>query len=231
MAHRPDHAEFSHDRLGPGFEDLLNEYDTQRRLEVLIEEFLTRKDLDHMLALDAGCGSGRGSVGLRQTGARVVACDLGYGLARYTHQRSLTATLTGSILELPFRDGTFNIVLSSEAIEHTPDPIAAVKELYRVVAPAGHLVLSTPNRLWQLPVRAASALELRPYAALENFLWPTELRRALLKLGAKVVEHRGIHLLPFQLRTIHRFLRWADRYGQTLLPLMINQCIHCVKPL
>jgi len=135
-----------------------------------------------------------------------------------------------SLTALGFQSAVFDAVLSSEVIEHTPDPAASVRELYRLVKPGGSLVLSTPNRLWLPPVWTASALGLRPYDGYENFLWPAALRRTLESAGGRIVEHRGIHLWPFQIKALHRASRWVDRFGETLLPLMINQCIHCVKP-
>ncbi len=43
------------------------------------------------------------------------------------------------------RGRQFDIVLSSEVIEHVPDPIAFVQELQRYLAPGGTMVLTTPN--------------------------------------------------------------------------------------
>jgi hypothetical protein len=71
---------------------------------------------------------------------------------------------------------------------------------------------------------------LRPYDGLENFVRPADLSGTFKSLRAEIVEHRGIHLLPFQIAALHPLLRLLDRYGQTLLPLMINQCIHVIKP-
>lgn len=221
--------ELAYDRMADCFDSVMNEYDIQRRLEVLIEDFLCDVDLHYRLVLDAGCGTGRATRALAARGAHVVALDLGLNLARYTRSRLHVPAVAGSILTLPFNTSTFDVVLSSEVIEHVSDPLAAVEELYRVLKPAGHLVLSTPNRLWQWPVRVASQLRLRPYEGLEQFVYPRQLKAKYESLGACVVEHRGLHLLPFQLKTIQPLLRLVDRWGGRLLPVMINQCIHITK--
>ena len=45
---------------------------------------------------------------------------------------------------LPFNDGTFDTVISSDVIEHLPDPMLAFKEMARVLRPGGKLILNTP---------------------------------------------------------------------------------------
>ena len=183
------------------------------------------------LVLDAGCGVGGVTRALVARGARVVALDIGPQLAAETRARCGCQAVVGTLAATGFAPDSFDVVLSSEAIEHTPDPTRSVLELYRLVKPGGELVLSTPNRLWQAPVRAASALGLRPYDGYENFLWPSQLRAVLAEAGAEVVEHRGIHLWPFQIAPLRPLSRWVDRFGAILLPLMINQCLHARKPL
>lgn len=223
--------ELTHDRLADDLDILFNPYDFNRRMEVLIDEFLKDYDLANRLVLDAGCATGRTTQLLTQRGAATVSLDLGFRLVTYAYQRCRTTQpLVGDVLHLPFKDNAFDVVLSSEVIEHTPHPLAAVSEMYRVLKPGGHFVLSTPGRLWQIPVRLASRLKLRPYDGLENFVKPAELRSTLAHLGATIVEHRGFHLLPFQLTFLHSFVRYMDRYGKPLLPFMINQAIHCIKP-
>lgn len=207
----------------------MNEYDVSRRVEVLVGEFLVDADVRGRTVLDAGCGTGRGTAALAGHHADVVAIDIGLKLAAAARRRCACRPAVGNVMSLPFSDATFDVVLSMEVIEHLPDPALAVKEFGRVLKKGGHLVLSTPNWLWQAPVRLASALRLRPYDGLENFLAPRELRAAARNAGLTVLEHRGIHLLPFQIRPIQPFLRYMDRYGVALLPLMINQCLHGVK--
>ena len=220
----------THDRLADQFDRLMNAYDVNRRLAVLIDEFLQDVDLAGKRVLEAGCGTGRGSERLVQAGALVSALDIGFNLARFTRQRCACAAVVGSVLDLPFPDDVFDVVFSTEVIEHTPDPLQAVLEMYRVVKPGGHLVVSTPNWLWQLPVRAASAVGLRPYNGFENFVKPAQLRHTLTHAGGQIIAHKGIHLLPFQITAIQPLLRQLDNFGTFLLPLMINQCIHCLKP-
>lgn len=45
---------------------------------------------------------------------------------------------------LPFMDASFDTVLSSDVIEHLPDPVLAFREMGRVLRPGGKLVLNTP---------------------------------------------------------------------------------------
>ena len=220
----------THDRLAEHYEQVTSAYDLYRRLDVLIDEFLSGHNLAGKAALDAGCGTGRGTERLSERGAQVTSLDIGAKLVNITRARYPCQALIASVSELPFPTGCFDVVFSTEVIEHTADPLTSAREMYRVLKPNGHLVLSTPVWLWQWPVRAASALRLRPFDGFENFLRPGSLRRALLAEGAIIVEHRGIHLLPFQLKPLLGFIRYMDRYGKPLLPIMINQCIHCVKP-
>lgn len=45
---------------------------------------------------------------------------------------------------IPVADGSFDVVLCSEVMEHHPEPIALVRELGRILAPGGRLILTAP---------------------------------------------------------------------------------------
>lgn len=48
------------------------------------------------------------------------------------------------IASIPVADGSFDVVLCTEVLEHLPNPIAAVKEMGRILRPKGTLLLSAP---------------------------------------------------------------------------------------
>ncbi len=49
-----------------------------------------------------------------------------------------------SALELPFGEGSFDVVISQEVLEHLPDPWAALAEVRRTLKPGGLLYLQVP---------------------------------------------------------------------------------------
>lgn len=53
----------------------------------------------------------------------------------------------GDALELPFNEGTIDVAVSFETIEHTPDPERAVREISRVLKHGGIAIFSAPNNL------------------------------------------------------------------------------------
>jgi SAM-dependent methyltransferase len=53
------------------------------------------------------------------------------------------ADLEGSAEALPVEDGTFDLVLCTQVLEHVGDPALAVRELHRVTAPGGRVLAST----------------------------------------------------------------------------------------
>ena len=84
------------------------------------------QDVRGLRVLDVGCGD-RPYEQLFPGRGRIV----GFDVPGNPH-----ADLHGTIDAIPVEDGSFDVVLCLQVLEHVPDPAAAVRELRRVVGPA-----------------------------------------------------------------------------------------------
>ncbi len=96
-------------------------------------DWLAGMDFDGLRMIDVGCGT-QPYRPLFAGAAEVVGFDI---------PGNPRADLHGSIEALPVEDASFDVVLCLQVLEHVPDPIAAVRELRRVVRPGGRVLLST----------------------------------------------------------------------------------------
>jgi ubiquinone/menaquinone biosynthesis C-methylase UbiE len=216
--------------IADDFDRLMNDYDVCRRVEVVFEELLP-EDINGKSVLDVGCGTGWFSRRAHERGALVTSLDVGIALLRQTLNKVQVVPTIGDALYLPFNDESFDIVVSSEVIEHTAGPGCAVIEMGRVLRPNGVLVLTCPNKVWQWSVDLANQLGLRPFHGHERFPSFTELENYVRDADLALVTHVGLHPWPFQIRWLWPFSRQIDkRLGAGRLgKLMINQAIRAEK--
>jgi SAM-dependent methyltransferase len=99
--------------------------------------------------LDAGCGGGGMPLSLAEEARVSIGIDpilrfdrAGAALGRERGLRNLHFALADG-MALPFRDGAFDLVLSHAVIEHVADAPLYLRECARVLAPGGHMYLST----------------------------------------------------------------------------------------
>jgi SAM-dependent methyltransferase len=223
---RRESPRYFYESIAERFEGLDHPRDLRRRLSVVFDECLGQARLAGQRMLDAGCGYGPFSEAGARRGAVVISLDIGEQLVARTIVRAGSRGLVADACQLAVRDESFDVVVSSEMIEHTEAPERVVKELARVLRPNGLLVMTTPNRVWQGVVRATSRLGLRPFRGLENFLaWP-HLERLCKAAGLEVLIHRGFHPWPFQLG-LSRAARAVEHSigGGWAARLMVNQAI------
>jgi SAM-dependent methyltransferase len=98
--------------------------------------------------LDAGCGTGGLIRSLERSApdARFVGFDLSPLALRFARERGHRDLARASIERVPFRDGSFDAVVSADVLYHAGvlDDAAALRELARVVRPGGAVLLNLP---------------------------------------------------------------------------------------
>ena len=107
--------------------------------------------------LDVGAGFGRHVFECARRGADVVALD--YAEDEVVQTRAtlgamvdegeiildrFKGVLRGDATKLPFADDSFDVVITSEVLEHIQDDVAAIAEMVRVLRPGGHFAATVP---------------------------------------------------------------------------------------
>ncbi len=136
--------------------------------------------------LDVGCNAGTQALVWAEQGHRVTGLDINEHLVAVARERAHRAGLDvsfdlGTATSLPYDDGTMDVCLMLELLEHVQDWESCVREAVRVLAPDGLLYLSTTNAL--CPVQQEFNLPLYSW-------YPTPLKRRFEK--AAVTDRPGL---------------------------------------
>ena len=92
-----------------------------------------------------GCGLGAYAAHLLDDTPHVYAFDIEPERVIATHERVPNAHVAAAEA-VPYAEGTFDLVLSNEVIEHVADDLAALSEMVRVLRSGGRAVIFCPNR-------------------------------------------------------------------------------------
>lgn len=177
--------------------------------------------------LEVGCG--RGGFARRASSmapSLFVACDYSptaIGMAR--ELAKTPAFVVADIQHLPFRTGTFDVVVSFETIEHVPKPSRAVAELADALRQGGTLLLTTPNYLGIMGLfRAYKRMTGEPFTEIgqpiNKFVMLPLTRKWIRDSGLKIVESFSFHhylpvpgRAPVRLHRLDRFPVLGKRTG------------------
>jgi len=138
------------------------------------------------LLVDAGCGTGN----LWRVLAPAFSSCIGVDAVRYD---GLPDGLDVKIADLdcdplPVADGSADVTVSVETIEHLENPRALFRELVRVTRPGGWVLVTTPNQLSALSL--LTLVVKQRFSAFQDSLYPAH-RTALLEVDLRRMAHES----------------------------------------
>lgn len=97
--------------------------------------------------LDAGCGTGRNLLEFSVLGP-VQGVEISSEAIEFCAERGIHGITQAPIENMPLADGSFDLVLATDVIEHLDDDRLALRELWRVAAPGARLLVTVPAYRW-----------------------------------------------------------------------------------
>lgn len=146
------------DREAPYWRDLYDEDDVYAVIQRERRSWALQK-VDELglspgtVVLDAGVGGGGLATALAADGLRVIGIDTSPGMLALTRQAARERRVAGRVVvlpadatDLPFPDESFPLVIALGLVPWVDDAGRLVRELARVTASGGHLILTADNR-------------------------------------------------------------------------------------
>jgi SAM-dependent methyltransferase len=167
-----------------------------------VEHVLAQGPVGGRRVLEVGAGSGRDSVALATEGAKPFILDYSMAsleTARRVGRRHGVAPhlIRADALQLPFRDGTFDVIFHQGLLEHFRDPMPLLNENVRALSGGGLLLVDVPQR-WHLYTLLKHAMIATGtwFAGWETEFSIGQLERLLRRAGVRTVSRYGAWMVP-----------------------------------
>lgn len=184
--------------------------------------------LSGVRVLDLGCGRGGYSHVMSRADAEVVSLDF-----RWPQTSGWKRFVVADALCTPFRSASFPFIFCASLIEHVPEPVELLREITRLLAPAGSAYVSFPpfytpvgghqfkpfhllGEKWALRLSGRNKKDYRTCYG-EWGLYPLSIREArdaVYEAGMQI-DHESTRFLPVNLAKIPylgEFLAWHVQF-------------------
>ncbi|WP_149359053.1 class I SAM-dependent methyltransferase [Lolliginicoccus suaedae] len=166
------------------------------------------------IVVDAGFGEGYGADLIARQARTVIGLDYDQQATEHVARRyPAVSAARANLAALPLADGSIDVVINLQVIEHLWDQVQFIRECARVLRPGGELLISTPNRITFSPGRDTP---LNPFHTRE--LNGRELEELLIEGGLRVTSMEGVHHGP-------RLAALDERHGGSLIDRQLELAI------
>lgn len=188
--------------------------------------------------LDAGCGTGHMTLELLKEGHDVTAVDNSQNLINFTNELIDKEGFNADVIRLDLTESEvlgrdrFDTIICLDVLEHISDDRLALRNLHRILAKDGNLIISVPAIKYLYGLRDKKIGHYRRYDR-------RELIEELEESGFQVIEIRYwnfLGFLPFLLsekvfhKNIYEGLRYSDRsLASNILNKMLNLWFSAVE--
>lgn len=161
--------------------------------------------------LDVGCGSGRTLQLVEDRGYDLEMHAMDINPHAINQLTTASNDFVGDALAIPFRDETFDAVLSIGVLHHTPAPLEGLEECIRVLKPGGSLVVAlynydNPYRYvyrygsklpgWIRDAISNPLIQDQLFSPIAHFFTPDEAISAIEDRGVEVTDWKGTGIYP-----------------------------------
>jgi SAM-dependent methyltransferase len=188
----------------------------RRIIQYLVEKICTTLNNPYPRILDVGCGTGANLKMLAAHGS-AEGVDISSQAVDFCRERGLNSVRLGAAEQLPYENGSFDLVTALDVVEHLDDDVAGLQEMRRVLRRDGRVLLFVPafmflwgvqddvsnhRRRYTLPgllkaVEAAGfSVEWSSYANISFFLPVLAVRSVMRWFGLRADTEYGINISP-----------------------------------
>lgn len=150
----------------------------RRIIAGFVEEICRRVTDRRPRILDVGCGTGANLLMLSKYGD-AEGVDISEDALAFCRDRGLDRVRLGAGEELPYDDGTFDLVTALDVVEHMDNDLAGLKEMRRVLRPGGRVLLFVPTFMFLWGLQDDVSHHRRRYRL-------SQLRRVLEEAGFEI---------------------------------------------
>ena len=180
-----------------------------------------------MRVIDVGCGPGSITRGLadRVAPGEVVGVDASAEVLDVARHEASTATnlryQQSSVYQLPFADASFDVAFAHQVLQHLADPAAAIREMLRVLVPAGLVAVRDVDwgsiAYWPVDPWIDRFIDVHARTWTRNGGEPRMGRRLRALFNAAAVADVEINSSVWAYATAEETRQWGESYAERLL--------------